>query len=543
MSVTTIRVREMFTLLLFMIAAIAGMATEAAAAKQPNVIVVLADDMGFSDLGCYGGEIETPHIDALAANGLKFTQFYNTARCWPTRAALMTGYYPHQANMAMNFGPAAPEAYSGIIPQSARMIPELLKTVGYRTYHVGKWHLNRPGRTSNETWPLERGYDHSYFMLRQDNFHNPRLLFDDRTAIERPGDTDPDYYVTTAFTDQAIRRLKEHEQSHAEKPFFLYLAHTAPHFPLHAQKEDVQRFLGRYREGWDKIREARHQRQKEMGLLDCELSPRDPFAKPWDELTSAEQEEWDARMATYAAMIYRLDAGVGRIVEQLKSMNAFEDTLIFVLSDNGSSAEYIVRGDGHEPGSYPGSAESYRCLEVAWSNAANTPFREHKMWTQEGGIATPLVVHWPNGLKARGEQTDTMGHVIDLLPTICAAAGAEYPKEFEGKPTQPLPGKDLGPVLTGKRPALQRDYLFWEHQGHKAIREGNWKLVADRGEQWELYNLKDDRSELHNLAGEKSALVLLMAAKWQKEAIQQGVVEWNTFPQAHRSPGADYREK
>tara|TARA_R100000789_G_scaffold90911_1_gene88671 strand:+ start:11510 stop:13060 length:1551 start_codon:yes stop_codon:yes gene_type:complete len=509
---------------------------------SPNIIVILADDMGFSDLGCYGSEIETPNIDALAANGLKFTQFYNTARCWPTRAALMTGFYPHQVNMAMNFGPKAPAGYTGLIPPTARMIPELLKTVGYSTYHVGKWHLNSRGPLHNETWPLARGYDHSYFMLQQDNFHNPKLLFDDKQRIARPGDQDPDYYVTTAFTNQAIRRLKEHQQHDSDKPFFLYLAHTAPHFPLHAKAEDVAKYLGKYRMGWDELRIRRHQKQLDSGLLNCKLSERDPASVPWETLTEEEQIKWDARMATYAAMIDRIDIGVGRIVEQLKAMNAFENTLIFVLSDNGSSAEYIVRGDGHQPGAAPGSRESYRCLEVGWSNAANTPFREHKMWTYEGGIATPLVVHWPNGIKSPGTQNASIGHVIDLLPTICEVTGAEYPQEYEGESTQTLPGISLSAAFENQQ-IPDREFLFWEHQGHKAIRKGDWKLVARRQEPWSLYDLKKDRSELHDVAAAYPQIVSELASQWQKTAQETNVVEWNTFPQSHNRHTPEYREK
>ncbi|MCA8988728.1 MAG: arylsulfatase [Planctomycetaceae bacterium] len=512
-------------------------------ATRPNIILIMADDMGFSDLGCYGGEIETPHLNRLAENGLRFTQFYNTARCWPTRAALMTGRYPHSAHMAMNFGPNAPPAYDGIVPQSARMIPELLRTAGYRCYHVGKWHLNSRGRDANNTWPLKRGYDHSYFMVQQDNFHNPKLLYDDQLKVVRPKDENPDYYVTSAFTEQALRRLQEHHTEHADQPFFIYLAHTAPHFPLHALTEDVARYRGKYRMGWDECREQRHARQNEMGLLNCALSPRDPFAKPWAELNAAEQDEWDARMATYAAMIYRIDVGIGQIVEQLKKQNQLEDTLILFLSDNGSSAEYIVRGDGHQPDSAPGSEESYRCLEVGWSNAANTPFREHKMWTYEGGISTPLIAHWPAGIAKPGQLTSHLGHVIDILPTLLSVAGLTYPTEYEGEPLEPVPGQDLSGLFGGKEVA-EPEYLFWEHQGHKAIRSGRWKLVTARGpEPWELYDLATDRSELQNVAEQNPQIVARLATAWQKEALRQGVVEWSTFPQAHQKPGADYREK
>ncbi len=510
--------------------------------NRPNILIILADDMGFSDLGCYGGEIETPNIDALAENGLRFSQFYNTARCWPTRAALMTGRYQHQVGMAMNFGEKAPRAYTGIIPQAARMIPELLRPRGYRCYHVGKWHLNSRGRMHNETWPLARGYDHSYFMFRQDNFFNPKMLFDDQTKIVRPGNDDVDYYVTTAFTNQAIRRLKEHSQQHSDKPFFMYLAHTAPHFPLHALAEDVARFRGKYRRGWDEIRKQRLARQKALGLLNCDLSPQDPVALKWDTLSETEKDEWDARMATHAAMIYRIDVGVGRIVDQLKQMNVMDNTLIFVLSDNGASAEYIVRGDGHQPGAAPGSRESYRCLEVSWSNASNTPFKEHKMWTYEGGISTPLIAHWPAGIKKPNRQTEHVGHVIDLLPTILDVADAEYPRTYQNNPTLSPTGLSFANLFINEK-QKQHEFLFWEHTGNLALRSGDWKIVASEGQPWELYNLKQDRSELHNLASEKPKLMLDLVYRWQKYADKIGVVEWGTFPQSRRKHTPDYKKK
>ncbi len=516
--------------------------TCSAESASPNIIIILLDDMGFSDLGCYGGEIETPNIDALAKRGLRFSQFYNTARCWPTRAALMTGRYQHQVGMAMNLGPDAPRAYTGIIPQAARMIPELLKQRGYRCYHVGKWHLNSRGPQQNETWPLARGYDHSYFMFRQDNFFNPKMLFDDRVKIVRPGTANPNYYVTTAFTSQAIKRLKEHAAHYSEKPFFLYLAHTAPHFPLHALAKDVARFRGRYRQGWDEIRRQRLARQRASGLLDCELSPQDPVALQWDKLSETEKDEWDARMATHAAMIYRIDVGVGEIVEQLERMNAIENTLIFVLSDNGASAEYIVRGDGHKPGSAPGSRESYRCLEVSWSNASNTPFKEHKMWTYEGGISTPLIACWPAGIQNPNRQTDHVGHVIDLLPTILDVAGADYPKTYQNKPTLPPTGLSFADLFKNKKPK-EHEFLFWEHTGNLALRCGDWKIVASENQPWELYNLKEDRSELRNLAREKPKLLREMVYRWQKYADEIGVVEWGTFPQSRRKHTPEYKKK
>jgi len=510
-----------------------------AADQRPNIVLIMADDMGYSDLGCFGGEIETPHLNALAKKGLRFSQFYNTGRCWPTRASLLTGLYPHQARKAMTFGPKAPPAYSGLVPNFCRMIPELLAEKGYRSYHIGKWHLNKPGREPNETWPLGRGFGRSYFSVTQNNYFSPRLLYDEDQKIERPGG---DFYATRNFSTRAVEYLKQHARRYIDQPFFMYLAYTAPHFPLHALAEDVARFRGKYKDGWDRSRQARYRRLKEMGILNCELSPRDPDAKAWNSLSEKEQDEWDARMATYAAMIYRIDVGIGRVVEQLKSMSALDNTLILFLSDNGASAEYLVRGDGHKPGSAPGSAVSYRCLEVGWSNAANTPFRFHKIWVHEGGISTPLIAHWPQGIPSQGKITHDVGHVIDIMPTILDITGTIYPKTFHDEKTFPLPGRSLSPAFQGNR-LEQHPFLFWEHVGNKAIRKGDWKLVAEHQGDWELYNLKVDRSELKNLAKTHPEKVRQLKQQWQQYADKIGVVDWDSLPQSRRKPSTNYRRK
>ncbi len=511
---------------------------ERAAAPKPNVVLIMVDDMGFSDLGCYGGEIDTPHVDRLAQGGLRFAQFYNTGRCWPTRTSLLTGLYPHQAGRAMSFGPKAPRAYTGIIPQKCRMIPELLAGAGYRSYHVGKWHLNS-GRGPNETWPLGRGFDRSYFLVTQNNYFSPRLLYDETRRITRP---DGDYYATEALSRRAVAYLRQHAAEHAGEPFFLYLAYTAPHFPLHALADDVARFRGRYTAGWDAMREARYRRMCEMGLVDGPLSPRDPDAEPWDSLSAEERDAWDARMATYAAMIHCVDRGVGGVVRQLETMDALDDTLILFLSDNGSSAEYLVRGDGHEPGSPPGSRQSYRCLEVGWSNAANAPLRMHKMWMHEGGIATPLVAHWPAAIHARGQITRQVGHAIDVLPTLLELAGAAYPEIYESEPTVGPPGASLVPILRGLK-RDPHDFLFWEHIGNKAIRQGDWKLVAEHRGPWELYHLAVDRGETRDLSAEHPEKVEKLARLWSAYADRIGVVDWDTLPQSKRKPSPDYRRK
>ena len=516
------------------------------AAEAPNILLILADDLGYSDLGSYGGEIDTPNLDRLAADGLRFSQFYNTGRCWPTRASLMTGLYPHQANHGMIFGQTAPRGYQGTRKTDGLMISEILKPAGYRTYQLGKWHLGKNRPKLNDTWPLARGFDHSYLAVTLQNYHNPALLYDDTQAIKRPGGPAPmgdgSYYLTSALTDRTIAYLKEHATDHPDKPFFIYLAYTAPHFPLHALPEDIDRFRGRYRKGWDTVRQERHERMEKLGLVKTGLSPRDPDARPWESLTSAEKDSWDTRMAIYAAMIYRMDIGVGRIVEQLKKMDAFENTLILFLSDNGSSAEYIVRGDRHDPNAPPGSGGSYLCLEVGWSNASNTPLRMHKSWVHEGGIATPLIAHWPDGIAARGAITHQTGHVIDILPTIADLADALIPEEYEGHALPRSPGKSLAPVFQGRQRAAP-DFLFWEHIGNKAIRKGDWKLVKEHNGPWELYNLDTDRSEVHDLSGSHPGIVDALAGQWEGYAEKTGVVEWDSFPQSKIEPGKNYRRK
>lgn len=510
---------------------------EEAKEKRPNVLLIMVDDMGFSDIGCYGGEVDTPNLDRLAAGGLRFTQFYNTGRCWPTRAALMTGRYPHDVGHAMMFGRDAPRAYKGTSKEQALMIPEVLKPLGYRTYHVGKWHLQNRGKGEKvaASWPLGRGFDRSYCVRRQDNFFNPKLISDEHFMVKRPGDNDPDYYITRAFTERTIHYLDEHQTSHRDEPFFLYLAHMAPHFPLHALPEDVARFRQRYRVGWDVIRQQRLVKMEKLGILKAKLSERDSDAVAWDSLSVEEQDEWSGRMAVHAAMIYRIDAGIGRIVEKLKSMKVMENTVILFLSDNGASAEYILRGDGNDPKAALGSGDTYRTLEVGWANASNTPFRFHKIWVHEGGISTPLIASWPAGIKAKGELTGELGHVIDVLPTVVDLAG--------GKADAKVSGRSLVPVLRGSGEMDAERIIFWEHQGNRAIRQGDWKLVAQHESEWEFYNLAEDRSETNNLIEVETARAEGMKESWQKWAKQQEVLRWSDLKKWSPTYSKDYRMK
>ncbi len=496
------------------------------AAERPNVMVILADDLGYSDPGCYGSEIQTPHLDALAKNGLRFTQFYNTARCWPTRAALLTGYYAQQVRRDALPGVKGGGGSRNTRPEWANLLPAKLKAAGYRSYHSGKWHID--GK------PTECGFDHSYIMRDHSRFFNPQVHFRDDQKLP-PIEKGTDFYVSDAIADHAIECLVEHQEDYTERPFFHFVAFTAPHFPLHAPAEDVARYRDRYIRDWEVVRKERSNRQRTMGLLDAPLSAVErqlgpPYhfpdhleilgpgevnrPLPWKELTEEQQRFQADKMSIHAAMVDRMDQQIGRIVEQIRSMNALDDTLILFLSDNGASAEIMVRGDGHHPLAPPGSAESYLCLGPGWSTTCNTPFRRHKTWVHEGGISTPLIAHWPKGITAKNEFRGTVGHVIDIVPTVLEVAGVSAAPN-EGGPK--APGLSLVPAFESPDARLH-ETLWWLHEGHRAFRQGNMKLVAAKGDSWELYDLAADRSEQHNLASSRPGIVTQLAAEWESMA-------------------------
>ena len=489
--------------------------------SAPNIVLILADDMGYSDLGCYGSEIATPNLDGLAQRGLRFTQFYNTARCWPTRAALMTGYYPQQVRM---------DPPQGRAPDWTRTLPQWLKPLGYRCYHSGKWHVPGVPRAC-----ADAGFDHSYRLEDHDRNFNPRNLLQDDEKLP-PVAPGGNYYTATAFADHTIGCLKEHAAQHADRPFFAYLAFTTPHFPLHAPAEDIARYRDKYLAGWEAARAERHRRQKEIGLVRCELSRPEPeirapsgkpevekqigpgevvYALPWDSLTAEQTRLQATKMAIHAAMVDRIDQEVGRVLKQIAAMGASDHTLVLFLSDNGASAEVLVRGDGHDLQAAPGSAGSYLCLGPGWSTMCNTPFRRHKIWVHEGGISTPLIVHWPQGIAARGELRHDVGHVVDIVPTLLEAAGANRGERPAGAP--PLPGHSLVPAFA-RDGAVQREYVFFHHQGNRALRMGDWKLVSarDDGDAWRLYDLARDRGEGRDQAAAQPERVRAMAARWQE---------------------------
>ncbi|GMV98122.1 MAG: arylsulfatase, partial [Phycisphaerae bacterium] len=494
-------------------------ASTAPAADRPNVVLILADDLGFSDVGCYGGEIATPNLDRLAAGGLRMVQMYNTARCWPTRAGLLTGYYPQQVNR----DPARQR------PSWAVLLPELLKSAGYRSYHSGKWHIDGGA--------IAGGFDRSYRFEDWDRYFTPKAHFldDQRLPPVAPGEG---YYATTSFAQHAIDFLAEHAAGHADRPFFLYLAFIAPHFPLHALPEDIARYKDRYLEGWDSIRDMRWRRLRQAGLVDCGLSPLDPAFTPrylrpaqlsplgpgevqralaWNDLTPVQQRFQATKMAIHAAMVDRMDREIGRVFEQLRKMNAWDDTLIVFLSDNGADATLMIRGDGHDPAAPPGSAGSFLCLGPGWAGASNAPFRRHKIWVHEGGIATPGILHWPARIRARGELRHAPAHVIDFVPTALELAGVTPPESWNRQRRPPLPGRSLVPLFE-RDAAIARDYLYWHHEGNRALRVGDWKLVSEseNGGRWELYDLKTDRIESNDLAAQQPERVRQMAEQWSK---------------------------
>jgi len=488
----------------------------AAPAKRPNIILIMADDMGFSDIGCYGGEINTPNLDGLAQKGIRFTQFYNTPRCCPSRATLLTGLYCHQAGVGHMVDDYGVPGYRGFLNDRCVTIAEALKPAGYTTLMVGKWHVGE----RRPHWPVDRGFDHYYGLVSGGSNYwkvDKGRVF----AIDGQETTpaDKDFYVTDAFSNKAVEYVDTHGRG--DKPFFLYLAYTAPHWPLHAWPDDIAKYKGKYLKGWDKLREERHKRQIEMGLLDPKwpLTPRDKSAPAWDDVK--DKEMWDLRMAVYAAQVDRMDQGIGRLLAKLREIGKLDDTLIMFLTDNGGCAEAIDRGQKGVP---PGPVDSFLSYHLPWANASNTPFRLYKHWVHEGGISSPFIVHWPSVIKDRGKLTSQVGHTIDLMATCLDVAGGEYPRIFNGKEIQPFEGKSLLPIFENVGGASVPRVLFWEHEGNRAVRQGKWKLVSRYREGWELYDLEADRTELTNLAARHPGKAAELAGKYAEWAARVGAL-------------------
>ncbi len=498
----------------------------------------MADDMGFSDIGSYGGEIATPNLDALAAGGLRFRQFYNAARCCPTRAALLTGLYSHQAGVGHMVGDYGHPSYQGYLNDRCVTIAEVLGDAGYTALMSGKWHVGE----SRPHWPVDRGFD-EYFGLISGGSNYFRLDGARQMASGNEPYTPPDdgsFYMTDAFTDNAVRFLEQHGPG--ERPFFLYLPYTAPHWPLHAKPDDIAKYKGKYSMGWDRLRERRFARQQETGIRDSdwELSSRDEDVPAWED--AKDRQLWERRMEVYAAMIDSMDQGIGRVVDTLRKLGKLDNTLVMFLSDNGGCHESAdieqgtPRNTWGDPNAMPGGADSFDGYDRPWANASNTPFRMFKSWVHEGGISSPLICHWPAGIRLPpGSITDETAHVIDLMATFADIAGAGYPGEREGRAIAPLEGKSLLPVFeTGTREG--HPAIFWEHQGNRAVRAGRWKLVSMRvpgslaGGPWELYDLELDRSEQRDLSAEMPERVREMESLWLEWAEKVGWVPFDQLP-------------
>ncbi|TWU61715.1 Arylsulfatase [Crateriforma conspicua] len=509
--------------------------------SRPNIVLIMADDMGFSDIGCYGGEIQTPNIDRLAAGGIRFTQFYNTGRCCPTRASLMTGLYPHEAGLGHMVYRDRGTGYHPYLNRQTVTIAEVLKDAGYRTMMAGKWHVGH----EKGQWPTDRGFEHFYGIhIHVDSYfkvlpgcpvyHNDRLVID---ATETPPNTlhpDQPWYTTDVFTDWSLKFLDD--AANDERPFFLYTAYNSPHWPLEAPDENISECEGRYDEGWDQLRREKLKRMIQMGVVDADTTLPDSQCPAWADLSASDQTESAFRREIYAAQIERMDQNIGRIIEKLDQAGRLDNTLILFLSDNGCCAEggmFGYRWNENTKGNHDqwrNQSGRSSSMGEAWSNASNTPFRLHKRWVHEGGIATPLIAHWPDGIDQPDRWCRRPGHVVDVLATCVDVAGAKYPTQFDGEAIKPTPGVSLKSAFesvddssTDSRP------LFWEHESHAAVRQGKWKLVtlnATDVDAWELYDIVRDRTEQNDVAPSHPKVVQRLRDQWTRWATQANVLPW-----------------
>jgi arylsulfatase A-like enzyme len=531
--------------------------------ERPNVLLVLVDDMGFSDIGCYGGEIRTPNIDRLAREGVRFSQFYNTARCSPSRASLLTGLHPHQTGIGILTNDDRPRGYPGTIGDKCVTLAEVLRAAGYSTCLSGKWHLASEMRKPNDAWPTRRGFDRFFGTLTGcGSFFQPGTLTRGETNAEHEA-LDPDFYYTDAIAAEASQFVRDCHRERPGVPFFLYAAFTAPHWPLHARDEDVARYRGVFDDGWDTLRERRVERLRASGILDADttLSERDPTQPSWQDTGF---KEWQARrMEAYAAQIDRMDQGVGRILDALADTGQLDETLVIFLSDNGASDEdlplvaldlFRQRTDilrtvtrdgrevriGNEPSIVPGAEDTYASYGRAWANLSNTPFRYYKRWVHEGGIATPLIVRWPRGALDAGAIVRAPFQLTDVMPTVLEATGVSYPERYNGRDIVPFEGRSMLPALRGR--SSRDGALYWEHTGNAAIRRGKWKLVRDYPQPWELYDMENDRTELDDLAAIHPEVVRELDSQWQAWAERVGVIPWPVTQAIYAEQGKLPRE-
>lgn len=502
--------------------------------EKANIIVILADDMGYSDIGCYGGEIQTPNIDSLGNAGIRFTQFYNSSRCCPSRASLLTGVYSHNTGMGwMTASNLGEPGYTGDLNNQCITIPQLLKKGGYQTYMSGKWHVTHEEFTkenaSKHNWPLQRGFDRFFGTIKGggDYFDPPSLTVDNQQIDAPKG-----FYYTDAISDSAAAYINYHHQKHQGSPFFMYVAYTAPHWPLHAKPEDIKKYMGKYMKGWDSLRVERYLRMLELGILDTNamLPVRDPEVPSWESQSDEEKKWWDMRMAIYAAQMDCMDKGIGRITKTLKTTSQFENTIILFLSDNGACDEAIPDLAKSKKFEDLGTKKSFETYRKPWANYSNTPFRYYKSTEYEGGIRTPLIISWPQHVKAPFI-SNQIGHIVDFFPTFMDIAKVEYPESFDGKELTPLQGKSLIPLIEGHNRECAP--LFWEHEACRAVRQGDWKLVSLPGDspdykgEWELYNLAKDPTETNNLAEEHPDKLKEISKLWNTWAESNKVYPLN----------------
>jgi arylsulfatase A-like enzyme len=490
-------------------------------ANRPNIVIILADDMGYSDIGCFGSEIPTPNLDMLAKGGVRLTQFYNNARCCPTRASLLTGLYPHQAGVGrMAEDPEVPnvhdegvDGYRGYISKNTVTLAEVLKNAGYHTYMTGKWHVGMHGQ---EKWPLQRGFEKFYGILCGGSSYlkpfPPRGITTDNGEMQY--DFPNDYYTTDAFADNAVKYINGQKD---KNPFFLYLAFNAPHWPLQAKEKDIALFKSKYEVGWDSIKHERLRKQLAMGLVKPEWAPSAREMRPWNELSATEQKNVAYRMAVYAAQVYSLDQNVGKVIASLKAQKKLDNTLIMFLSDNGASAEPYKELGGGAMADVNNPLKFFNVsYGMGWANTSDVPFRRWKNTTYEGGMAAPFIAYWPNQIKSQtGKLNNTPYHIIDIMPTIIEVSGAKYPETYNGNTIMKNEGISMVPLFktgTGK----VHDYFYWEHEENCAIRHGNWKGVKKlpKGD-WELYDLEHDRTETNNIAATHLDIVKDLDQKWQ----------------------------
>lgn len=514
---------------------------------SPNILIILNDDMGFSDIGCYGGEIETPNLDRLAANGLRYSQFYNTARCSPSRASLLTGLHPHQTGIGILTYNNGPEGYAGNLNRRCVTIAEVLKRKRYKTYLSGKWHISSNLTQPTDSWPLQRGFEHFFgTIIGAGSFYNPNTLTRGNDNVEHEAESDPEFFYTDAISDQAADFVRTHHRDNPDAPFFHYVAYTAPHWPLHAHDRDIAKYKGRFDEGWDRLREERLGRLVRSGIIhpNWQLTDRDATQPPWSE---AQNRAWLLRcMEVYAAQIDRMDQGIGRILASLEETGQLDNTLIMFLSDNGACAEDIPDGVtarelvdelmiakamtrdgrpvrfGNDPSLTPGGEDTYQSYGTAWANLSNTPFRLYKHWVHEGGIATPFIAHWPAGIRDAGGLRTTPAQLPDIMATILEVTGADYPARFGGNEILPCEGESLVPSFSAD--GTSRGPLFWEHEGNAAVRIGQWKLVRKFPGEWELYDMTADRTEMHDLAAQHPERVRDMGERYAAWAKRCGVI-------------------